>query len=316
MKNDILVSICAITYNQASYIRQCLDGFLMQKTDFKYEIIIHDDCSTDGTTEIVREYAEKHSDLVKPIFQTVNQYQNGNKRILATYVYPRAKGKYYAICEGDDYWIDPYKLQKQVNYLETHPECVMTCNRTKQYSEKQHRFIGDNYCYNQSQEVETKDIILGSGLFISTCSILYRCSIMGSYYPDYCLSCHVGDYPLQVFAALKGGVYYFNDAMSVYRVANSSSWVGKSKKAKITEIKLEDMQSEIDMLNGFANDFPLYKETFETRKLLYILYSVPNRMRDRFGFQCYCRRFSDIIENFSVKQKIKFIYRSTIPNLF
>jgi hypothetical protein len=192
----------------------------------------------------------------------------------------------------------------------------MTCNRTKQYSEEQRKFIGDNYCYNQSQEIETKDIILGSGLFISTCSILYRSSIMDSSYPDYCLRCHVGDYPLQIFAALKGGVYYFNDAMSVYRVGNTSSWVGKSKKARITEVVIKGMQSEIDMLNGFANDFPSYKDTFEARKLLYVLYSVPNRIRDGFGFQCYCKIFSGIIKNFSLKQKIKFFYRSILSNLF
>lgn len=124
-QKDIAVSICCITYNQASYIRKCLDGLIMQKTNFKYEIIIHDDCSTDGTTDIVKEYADKYPDLIVPIIQSVNQYQKGNKRILASYVFPIAKGKYYAICEGDDYWIDPLKIQKQVDFLDLHPDVGM-----------------------------------------------------------------------------------------------------------------------------------------------------------------------------------------------
>ena len=124
-QNDIIVSICSITYNHAPYIRQCLDGFLMQKTNFKYEILVHDDCSTDGTTEIIREYAKKYPNIIIPILQSVNQYQNGNKRILATFVFPKARGKYIALCEGDDYWTDPLKLQKQVDYMEKHEECGM-----------------------------------------------------------------------------------------------------------------------------------------------------------------------------------------------
>ena len=104
-----LVSICSITYNHAPYIRQCLDGFLMQKTNFKYEIIIHDDASTDGTAEIIKEYAERYPDLITPVFQTENQYSKGLRGFFAKFVFPHAKGKYIALCEGDDYWIDPYK---------------------------------------------------------------------------------------------------------------------------------------------------------------------------------------------------------------
>ncbi len=130
-KNDILVSICSITYNHAPYIRQCLDSFLMQKTNFKYEIIIHDDCSTDGTSEIVLEYAKKYPDVIIPIIQKENQYQKGNKRILANFVFPKAKGKYYAICECDDYWTDPLKLQKQVDFLESNPDYSMCFHRAQ-----------------------------------------------------------------------------------------------------------------------------------------------------------------------------------------
>lgn len=114
-----LVSIRCLTYNHAPYIRQCLDGFVMQKTNFKFEAIVHDDASTDGTADIVREYATKYPDIIKPILETENQYSKHDgslKRIMNAAISPSAK--YIAMCEGDDYWTDPYKLQKQVDFLE------------------------------------------------------------------------------------------------------------------------------------------------------------------------------------------------------
>ena len=104
-----LVSISCIAYNHESYIRQCLDGFLMQKTTFSFEILIHDDASTDNTTDIIREYERKYPDIIKPIYQKENQYSKGIP-ISATFNWPRAKGKYIAMCEGDDYWTDPLKI--------------------------------------------------------------------------------------------------------------------------------------------------------------------------------------------------------------
>lgn len=130
-----LVSICSITYNHAPYIRQCLDGFLMQKTKFRYEIIIHDDASTDGTTEIIKEYAEKHPDLITPIFQKENQYSKGIRGMFPRFCFPHAKGKYIALCEGDDYWTDPLKLQKQVDFLEANPDFVMCFTNAIQHHE-------------------------------------------------------------------------------------------------------------------------------------------------------------------------------------
>src|SRR5690606_15609661 len=109
----VRVSICCITYNHEPFIRQCLDGFLMQQGDFEYEILIHDDASTDGTTKIIQEYELKYPEIIKPIIQTQNQYSQGVRGINFIYNFPRAKGEYIAMCEGDDYWTDPLKLQKQ-----------------------------------------------------------------------------------------------------------------------------------------------------------------------------------------------------------
>ena len=104
-----MVSIICNTYNQEKYIAQCLDGFLMQKTNFSFEILVHDDCSTDGTQKIIKEYQSRFPDIIKPIFQKVNLYSQGKRNLINAEQYSRVKYKYVALCEGDDYWTDPLK---------------------------------------------------------------------------------------------------------------------------------------------------------------------------------------------------------------
>src|SRR5690606_34510298 len=106
MKNNILVSISCLTFNHEKYIRRCLEGFIRQKTEFPFEVLIHDDASTDKTSDIIKEYEVDFPHLLKPIYQTENQYSKGIS-ISSTYNFPRARGRYIAMCEGDDYWTDP-----------------------------------------------------------------------------------------------------------------------------------------------------------------------------------------------------------------
>lgn len=120
-----MVKIQCLVYNHERYLRQCLDGFVMQQTNFRFQAIVHDDASTDKSAEIIKEYADKYPDIIMPIFQTENQYskKDGSLRRI---MYEACKGsKYIAMCEGDDYWIDPLKLQKQVDFLEANPEYVV-----------------------------------------------------------------------------------------------------------------------------------------------------------------------------------------------
>src|SRR5574344_1986516 len=129
-QNKPLVVIRCITYNHESYIRDCLNGFVMQKTTFPFVAVVHDDASTDKTADIIREYAEKYPDIIKPIYETENQYSKSDgslERIMNAHT----KGKYIALCEGDDYWIDPLKLQKQVDFLEANPEYSMCFHKAK-----------------------------------------------------------------------------------------------------------------------------------------------------------------------------------------
>ena len=125
MNDEIKVSINCITYNHQEYIEEAIQSFLMQKTDFKYEILIHDDASTDSTQDIIRKYQEMYPDIIKPYFQKENQLSKGVRRINYKFNHTKSKGKYIALCEGDDYWTDPYKLQKQVDFMEENQNCTL-----------------------------------------------------------------------------------------------------------------------------------------------------------------------------------------------
>lgn len=142
-ESNILVSICCITYNHAPFIRKALDGFLMQEPPTGvsadepwYEILIHDDCSTDGTTEIIKEYAAKYPDRIFPLYETKNQYSQVGTSGIDFFNYNRAKGSYIAYCEGDDYWTDAYKLQKQVDFMDAHPEYSVCFHNYENYDDR------------------------------------------------------------------------------------------------------------------------------------------------------------------------------------
>ena len=131
----VLVSIRCITYNQAPYIRQCLEGFVMQKTNFRFQAVVHDDASTDGTTDIVREYAEKYPEIIVPMYEKENRWSKRDGSLL-TVMLTYMVGKYWMECEGDDYWTDPYKLQKQVDFLELHPDYGLCYTRAQVFNDQ------------------------------------------------------------------------------------------------------------------------------------------------------------------------------------
>ena len=134
MKGIPLVSIRCLVYNHEPFLRQCLDGFVMQQTTFPFEAIVHDDASTDGSAAIIREYAEKYPDIIKPIYETENQWGKGTiSKIMDATMHPDSK--YIAVCEGDDYWTDPNKLQIQVDFLEAHPDHSFSVHEYKEWDE-------------------------------------------------------------------------------------------------------------------------------------------------------------------------------------
>ena len=129
---EIKVSVLCVTYNHANFIRQALEGIVSQKTNFRFELIVHDDASTDGTADIVREYAAKYPEVVVPILQTENQYTHGGC-IARRFLWPRIRGTYVAFCEGDDYWTDVRKLQLQADWLDAHPSSGLCFHYSKMH---------------------------------------------------------------------------------------------------------------------------------------------------------------------------------------
>lgn len=218
-QGQVLVSICCAAYNHSAYIRQCIEGFVMQKTNFRYEVLIHDDASTDGTQDIIREYERKFPEMIKPIYQKENQYCKGGK-ISLRFNIPRAKGKYIAFCEGDDYWIDPLKLQKQVDFLEEHEDYGLICSDVHFYYQDDKTFIYDFFEKKKYPIKYTFEDFLEKAWFIGTCTWLYRKTLMPDLF-DY--NFKVGDLPLLLEVSSRSKIKYLNETTAVYRVLKHSA---------------------------------------------------------------------------------------------
>lgn len=213
----MFVSIRCIAYNQEPYIRQCLDGFVMQNTDFRFEAIVHDDASTDGTAAIIREYAEKYPDIIKPIFETENQFSKKDGS-LGRIMSEACKGKYVAFCEGDDYWTDPMKLQKQVDFLEGHEEYSMCCTGFTQT-------FGGNESEKSPMVFDLDDITvehLIKGQWIGTLTVVCRRELLVDFKPPF-PSLPFVDVPMWFHLALKGKIKYLKDITGNYRRLNESA---------------------------------------------------------------------------------------------
>lgn len=216
-----LVSICCITYNQKNFIRDALEGFLMQQTSFSFEILIHDDASTDGTPEVIHEYEKQYPNIIKAICQPENKYSQGES-INELYNFPRAKGKYLALCEGDDYWTDPLKLQKQVDLLETYPNMGMVCTGFTTLD------MSTNSIHKQSAGNESAMLrgIMDRGKIV-TATTLFRKSLYEQYAAELDIEnirfWKMNDYPLWMWFLKKSSVFYLSDLTSVYRLLPASA---------------------------------------------------------------------------------------------
>lgn len=217
-----LVSIICLTFNQENFICDAIDGFLQQETDFPFEIIIHDDASTDNTSKIVKEYAKKYPNIIKPIFQSENQYQHISKNILflaSSY----AKGKYIACCEGDDYWIDSKKLQIQISEMQKHPQCATSFHTIiRRYTDTPSKHLATQKKIG-TRVFPIQEVILGGVKLCPTVSCIFKASILDSI-PAWLIDAPVADYFIRILGSMQGGALYLDKVMGVYRIASVGSW--------------------------------------------------------------------------------------------
>lgn len=213
----LMVTVRCITFNHAQYIRQCLDGIVMQKTNFRFEAIVHDDASTDGTADIVMEYAKKFPHIIKPILEKENQYSKGGFGLINTIMEDNySYGKYIAECEGDDYWIDPLKLQKQVDRLDSYPE--VTCVHTGFYTiDKEGNEIERPFYQECMRKSHNGNILrtLINGNYVMTLTTMYRRDVI---YSDIYQNCPAKfDYTMTFAAAMLGDFVYLPEKTACYR---------------------------------------------------------------------------------------------------
>lgn len=240
-----LVIVRSLVYNHEPYLRQCLDGFVMQKTNFKFEVQVHDDSSTDGSKEIILEYAAKYPEIIKPFIEEENQYSKGPNGV---WKWGELNSKYVALCEGDDYWTDPFKLQKQVDFMEKHMGYSMCFHAVK--IERDGIIVGSDLHSRNNREYSTKKIIEAGGGFCATCSLLMN-RIFFEEQPKFLQMSEVGDYPLQILMALKGKIYYFAEEMGVYRFGHEGSWTSNVTKDKAKQL-LESKFRWMEALNDYS----------------------------------------------------------------
>lgn len=303
-----LVSICCITYNHGPFIRQCLDGFLMQETTFPVEILIHDDASTDDTAAVIREYTARHPQLFKPILQTQNQYSKG-VRPNVQFNLPRVKGKYIAICEGDDYWTDPGKLALQVNVMDANPHSVGCFHDVLTVYDDRHRQPHLLVGKDARATVKLEDLLTRNA--IPMLSVLYRAGLYDKL-PEWYYRMPFGDWPLHLLNAQRGIFIYIPEVMAVYRVHKGGVWSGTSR--------VDRLQKTITLLHAFNKHLDYRHNKEINRKIAWCHYRIASDLsrqgHDREVKQHLAKSLGGIGRGVPLKGILKLTYRHATPWLY
>ena len=304
MNNEnIEVTVYCLAFNHERYIRKALEGFVNQKTNFRYQVIVHDDASTDKTSEIIEEYYLNYPDLIVPIFQKENQYSQ-NVNIVSTYIAPLIKGKYIAVCEGDDYWCNEYKLQKQFDIMEsndTYSACVHNTQVIDLSSGKKTIKYPCNGCY----VLNTVDVLQRGSEKFHTSSLFYRQEYL--ILPERYQIPSIGDYSKAIYLATVGNIYYISDVMSVYRKNVPGAWSTRQNNGTRYNIA----QKSIKVLKAADKDtnyrYHLDIEQIIRRKEFYsLLYHE--------DYKGVINQYSDLLsKELSSNERIKIYIKSYIP---
>lgn len=297
--NPIIVSIKCLVYNHEPYLRDCLNGFIMQKTNFRFEAIVHDDCSTDHSRDIIREYAEKYPNIIKPVFEQENQYSKHDGS-LDKKIDKFLTGKYIAMCEGDDYWVDPLKLQKQVDFMETHPEYSLC---THDFKVMRNGILDENSNYSHIAFPDTGyitytvDNYFGSIWYTQSLTALIRATAFFSNIPIQKYK-YYRDTILFYYILRKGKGALLKDCMGVYRRTPTGVFAGSHKLSNLNIL----YNNYVDILK-IENDKRTYKGIECSANDIIILNMIAHNYRKAASF--FIKYYKIIPISYAVKSLIK-----------
>ena len=308
-KSEIMVSIVCTTYNHEKYIRDALEGFVSQKTSFPFEILVMDDASNDGTANIIHEYEKKYPDLIKPVYQEVNQYSQGLKP--GKQNRDRAIGKYIALCEGDDYWIDDHKLQKQVNYMEVHPDCTFCFTNGK--CEIDGKIVRSVIPWTQDSKISDNGIYDLIGVeqigYIPTASFVFKRKDLERL-PKIRPTAFHGDNCTKVGMTSLGYAYCFDEETCVYRFkvpgSVTTSWKSVEQYSKYADRFIEMYE---DFYNLFGAKYWIFHQRaleWETTK--FIMQGNYKALRNK--------KYKEYFKKKGLKAYIKYLIIYAFPNLY
>jgi len=272
-KNPV-ASICCTTYNHEKYISDAIDGFLIQETLFPFEIIIRDDCSTDNTANIIKTYVEKYPNIIKVIFETENQYSKGIRPM--SVVFEKATGEYFALCEGDDYWTDPSKLQEQVTFLEKNPdhglvhtEVDWLFDNSGEIQSNWHQNL--NYHNNQGDIYE---LLIDTNIIV-TCTVCVRKSLLDKYQSSdiFKMKFKMADYPMWLYISKISKIGYLDTSTTVRRILEESA-----SNSKDMQNRWDFILTSYQIRETFMEAYPVSPETRNKVNIKF------NRLKLSYGF--------------------------------
>lgn len=272
-----LVSICCITYNHEKFIAEAIDSFLMQITTFPFEIIIGEDCSTDHTLSIIQRYRSKYPNLIKVFTYEKNQGMFGNFK----QTYEKCKSPYIAFCEGDDYWTDDHKLQKQIDFLEHNLDFSICCHKSENYHEETPTVSREFPAIAEEKELTIHDILKTN--IANTCTFVYR--NLDIKFPPFFEKLQLLDWPMHILYAEKGKIKYLPDLMARYRIHPQGVWSGNLHIKRLQHINTMLKEMDVYFESKYHNELyaTIRKNTLE--QLIYsVKYNLKKNIQKKFPY--------------------------------
>lgn len=311
------ISVCVLSYNHEKYIRECLDSILAQKTKFVFEILIHDDASTDGTQKIIQEYQKVYPERIRVIIEEENQFQNGCKAVLFEKVFPKVRGRYIALCESDDYWCEINKLQEQYDALENNKDCNICTTETTVINENGHktgvvipqRYVAPgiipgtqmlNYIsYNDTHLFHTSSMMFRSAVFKK---IEYKL-------PRFMTVSYTGDRAIILYLATCGNLFFIKQKMSCYRIMSIGSW-----SSKVSASKIAHYNSDLD-IREMAKAFNQYTSSKYSQQMHHYITIINFRiyLYERNYRKVCSARYKELFLKLSFKERLYYSVCSKFP---